>query len=167
MAVQSQVAGTGTRIEVTSLVAGMVAGAVAAVVSVGGQLAMGLRYPEAPETAWSAFVAGIAGGLLYAVLVRLVRHPARALWAVSLGVATLDSLLIIALPLPAGHGPHLGIPIVGLVVPVRQMAALVGLGHLGTRHFPAALLPADTVLHYIPAAAVAMLVPWLAGTRRG
>jgi len=167
MAVKSQAASTGARVDLTSLVAGTVAGAVAAAASVGVQLAMGVRYPEAPETAWSAFVAGIAGGLLYAVLVRLVRHPARALWAASLGIATLDSLLIIALPLPAGHGPHLGIPIEGLVVPLRQMAALVGLGHLGARHFPAALLPADTVLHYIPAAAVAALVPWLAGTRRG
>jgi len=143
------------------LVAGTTAGAVAAAVTVAAQLLMGLRYPNLKETAWSAFAAGIAGGILYDGLTRLVRSPARALWAVSLAIAACDSLLVILLPLPAGHGPHLAIPIDGLVVPIRQIAALVGLGRFGARHFPAALPPTDTVLHFVPAVAVGALVPWL------
>jgi hypothetical protein len=98
-------------------------------------------------------------GLLYALLGRLVRRPAAALWALSLAIATVDSLLIAMFPLPAGHGIHAGIPIDGLIVPVRQLAALVGVGRFGGRHFPAAFLPADTVLHFIPAVAVGLFVP--------
>jgi hypothetical protein len=166
MAAQTQFVDTEAGGPSTAVVAGMIAGLVSASASVGAQLFLAARLPEINETAWSAFVAGIAGGMLYYALVRLVRQPGRALWALSLGIATVDSALIIFLPLPAGHGPHLGIPIDGLIVPIRQMAALAGMGHLGARHFPSAYLPADTVLHYIPAVAVASLVPWLAGKRR-
>jgi hypothetical protein len=81
---------------------------------------------------------------------------------VSLGIATLDNLLIALLPLPGGHEPHLGIPIDGLLIPLRQMAALAGFGHFATRFFPVWKLPADMLMHYVPAVAVAALVPWLA-----
>ncbi len=151
---------------VAPLVAGTAAGVIAAAANIAVQLLLGVRDPSIRDTAWSAFAAGIAGGLLYLGLARVVRTPGRALWATSLAIAALDSLLVILLPLPAGHGPHLAIPIDGLVVPIRQMAALVGLGHFGPRHYPARLLPADTVLHFIPAVAVATLVPWLAGPKR-
>jgi hypothetical protein len=149
----------------TFLAAGIGAGMVAALGSVGLQLATGVRIAPLPEIAWSAFVAGIAGGLLYWVLARVVRRPVLALWGVSLGIATLDNLLIALLPLPGGHEPHFGIPIDGLVVPLRQMAALAGFGHFGAGYFPVAKLPADVVMHYVPAVAVAALVPWLAGLR--
>ena len=163
MSVQSQTLNSGAGRAVRSLGAGVVAGALAALLSAGAQLLMGARVPDLNETAWSAFAAGAAGGLLYYALLRFVRRPVDTLWAVSLAIATADSLLIALLPLPAGHGPHLAIPVDGLVVPVRQMAALAGLGHLGTRHFPGRFLAADTVLHYIPAAVVGTVVPSLAG----
>jgi hypothetical protein len=147
------------------LAAGIGAGVVAAVGSVGVQLAAGVRIAPLPEIAWSAFVAGLAGGLLYWVLAHVVRRPIPALWGVSLGIATLDNVLIALLPLPGGHEPHLGIPIDGLVIPLRQMGALAGLGHFGARFFPAAKLPADIIMHYVPAVAVAMLVPWWVGFR--
>jgi hypothetical protein len=153
----------------TSLAAGVAAGVVAGVVAAAAvaavQVLIGMRDPGLTETAWSAFVAGIAGGILYGALTRVVRSPGRALWVASLAIAAIDSLLVILLPLPAGHGPHLGIPISGLIVPVRQLAALIGLGRFGARHFPAALLPADTVLHFVPAVVVAELVPRLAGPK--
>jgi hypothetical protein len=166
MAVQNMAYEAGPRLATRSLVAGIVAGALAALLSAGAQLLMGARVPDLNETAWSAFAAGAAGGVLYYALVKFVPRPIDALWAVSLAIATIDSLLIILLPLPAGHGPHLAIPIDGLVVPVRQMGALLGWGRLGTRHFPERYLAADTVLHYIPAAVVAAVIPSLVGKPR-
>src|SRR5437879_1577184 len=155
----------GTRRQGMFLAAGIGAGVVAAVGSMGIQLATGVHIASLREVAWSAFVAGIAGGLLYWVLAHVVRHPIPALWGVSLGIATLDNLLIAFLPLPGGHEPRLGIPIDGLMIPLRQMAALAGFGHFGARFFPVAKLPADIIMHYVPAVAVAMLVPWWVGFR--
>ena len=163
---QDQAVGTTMRTGFIPLLAGTGAGIVAAAASVAVQLLMGVRYPEPAETAWSAFAAGIAGGLLYSILTRISARPVRALWAISLAIATLDSAMVAFLPMPAGHGLRLGIPVEGLIVPVRQLAALVGMGHFGVRHFPTALLPADTVIHYIPAVAVALLVPKLMGSRQ-
>src|SRR5437879_3290536 len=147
------------------LAAGIGAGAVAAVGSMGIQLATGVHIASLREVAWSAFVAGMAGRLLYWVLAHVVRRPIPALWGVSLGIATLDNLLIAFLPLPGGHEPHLGVPIDGLMIPLRQMAALAGFGHFGARFFPLAKLPADVLMHYVPAVAVAAIVPRLAGFR--
>lgn len=146
-----------------ALVAGLGTGVVGALGSVVAQLGLGVRFPLLSDTAWSAFFAGPAGGLLYAVLVGAVRRPVSVLWILSLGIATLDSLLIALLPLPAGPGLKVGIPIDGLIIPIEQLGALLGFGRLGTTHFPVMLLPADTLLHYIPALAVAVLVPWLFG----
>jgi hypothetical protein len=154
-----------TRRETMYLVAGVGAGLAAALGSVGLQLVTGVHIAPLPEVAWSAFVAGIAGGLLYRVLVRVARRPILALWVVSLGIATLDNLLIALLPLPGGHEPHLGIPIDGLLIPLRQMGALAGFGHFAARFFPAGKLSADMLMHYVPAVAVAALVPWLADFR--
>ena len=75
----------GQTIEVTRrwgmfLAAGIGAGIVAPLGTVGVQLATGVRVAPLPEIAWSAFVAGIAGGLLYWVLARVVRRPVLALW---------------------------------------------------------------------------------------
>jgi hypothetical protein len=111
-------------------------------------------------------VAGALGGLLYGWLSRISRRPVAALWVITLVVATIDSLLIAALPLPVGPNPSTGIPIVGLVVPIRQLFALVGIGRLGTHHFPAAYIAADTGTHYVTAAAVSLLVPSWARSRR-
>jgi hypothetical protein len=154
-----------TRRESMYVAAGIGAGIVAALGSVGVQLVMGVRIAPLPEIAWSAFVAGIAGGLLFRVLVGVAPRPILALWVVSLGIATLDNLLIASLPLPGGREPSLGIPIDGLLIPLRQIAALGGIGHFAARFFPTGKLPADMLMHYVPAVAVAVLVPWWAGIR--
>ena len=144
------------------LVAGLGAGSVGALGSVVAQWGLGVSFPLPSDTAVSAFFAGLAGGLLYAVLAGVVPRPASVLWILSLGIATVDSLLIAFLPLPATPGLPVGTPIDGLIIPIEQLAALLGVGHFGTTHFPVTYLPADTVLHYIPALAVAVLVPRLA-----
>lgn len=145
-----------------SVLAGVGAGAVAGVACVGAEIALHAQLPPRVPTLWSAFVAGILGGLLYGWLARVVRRPAAALWAIALAVATIDSLLIAALPPASGRGPSLGLPIVGLVAPLRQLLALVGIGHFATRRFPASSLLAFTATHYITAVAVSLLVPWWA-----
>jgi hypothetical protein len=60
-----------------------------------------------------------------------------------------------------GHEPRGGAH-TGLVTPVRQMLALIGVRHFGTRRFPQEYLTVVTVIHYISAVAVAVLVPWWA-----
>jgi hypothetical protein len=149
--------------ELRVLAAGVGAGIVAALGSVAVLLATGARTPGPQETAWSAFAAAVAGGALYAVLLRAARRPAVVLWMLSLGIATLDSAMIAFLPMPAGRGPHLAVPVDGLLVPLRQLAALAGAGAFGARRFPARDLAADTVIHFIPAIAAAALVPWWSG----
>ncbi len=145
-----------------SVLAGIGAGVVAAVACVGAEIALHASLPPRVPTLWSAFVAGILGGLLYGWLARVVRRPVAALWVIALVVATIDSLLIAALPPASGRGPSIGVPIVGLVAPLRQLLALVGIGHLGTRRFPASSLFAFTATHYITAVSVSLLVPWWA-----
>ena len=116
-------------------------------------------------TAWSAFVAGVLGGLLYAWLSRITSRPALTLWIVTLALATIDSILIITQPFPAGAGPLFGIPIWGLIVPLKQAEALLGIGHFTNEHFPARYLVSDTLLHYATAVAVSIVVPWWAGRK--
>ena len=148
-----------------SISAGAIAGVVAALVSVGAEIVMHAEAPPRVATLWSTFVAGILGGILYGWLGRVVRRPVEALWVITLAIATISTLLVAALPSASGPSPSLGIPIVGLTSPLRQLLALVGLGHFGTRHFPARYLPADATTHYITAVAVSLLVPWWAKTR--
>lgn len=142
-----------------SILAGVGAGVVAALASVGIEIVLQARSPTHLPTLWSAFVAGILGGILYGVLGRVARRPAAALWVITLAVATIESWLIAALPGAAGPGPSTGIPLQGLTVPLRQLLALVGVGHLGTRHFPSQYIVADAATHYITAVAVSVLVP--------
>ena len=146
------------------LLAGVGAGVVAALAGLAVGAVMRASIPPPFFVAWSAFAAGVLGGLLYAWLSRLLDRPAPALWIITLALATIDSALIAFLPMPAGASP-VRLPIVGLIVPLRQLAALVGIGRLGERHFPAANLAADTLMHYTTAVAVAILVPAWAGRR--
>ena len=148
-----------------SIIAGAGAGVVAALASVGAEIVMHAQAPPRVATLWSAFVAGILGGILYGWLGRVVRRPAAALWVITLVVATIDSLLIATLPGASGPNPLRGIPIVGLIAPLRQLLALAGIGHLGTRHFPASSLLPVTTTHYVTAVAVSLLVPWWANPR--
>ncbi|HLW48330.1 MAG TPA: hypothetical protein VKW09_11250 [bacterium] len=151
---------------VSPFLAGAGAGAVAGLAGVGAEMLLRAAAPTHPATLGSAFIAGILGGILYAVLGRVTRRPAAALWVITLAVATIDSLLIATEPLASGPNPSTGIPIVGLVVPARQLLALAGMGHLSTRHFPERYIVADAATHYITAVAVSLLVPWWAGPRR-
>src|ERR1700730_14473423 len=148
--------------------AGVLAGAGAGIAAALACVVLVLVLREAPPpnyTAWSAFVAGVLGGIVYAGMSRMVNRPALALWIISLTLATVDSLMIIALPLPEGPNPKIGIPIAGLIVPLRQAAALVGMGHFSDRHFPASFLVNVTAIHYATAVAVSLLVPWWAGRK--
>jgi hypothetical protein len=145
-----------------SIVAGAGAGVVAALVSVGAVIVMHAHTPPRDATFWSAFVAGILGGILYGWLGHLVPCPVAALWVITLVIATIDSLLIAIVPAASGPNPSLGIPIQGLTAPLRQLLALVGVGHLGTRHLAAGSLLAHTITHYFTAVAVSLLVPWWA-----
>lgn len=149
-----------------SILAGAGAGVVAAIAGVGAEIALRSPLPPHLATVWSAFVAGILGGVLYGVLGRLTRSPAPALWVVTLLIATIDSALIWAVPFASGRSPSISAPIAGLVAPARQLLALAGIGHLGTRHFPARYIAAATVTHYTTALAVSLLVPWWAGPRK-
>ena len=107
-------------------------------------------------------MAGLGGGLLYAGLTRVLSDPARALWVIVLVLATLDSIVIATLPGAAGSMPPALFPLAGLIAPIRQVAALLGLGHFGPRRFPSQYLLANTMIHYVTAVSVAILVPVLA-----
>src|SRR5207302_6393190 len=115
------------------LLAGVGAGVVAALAGLAVGAAMRASIPPPLFVAWSAFAAGVLGGLLYAWLSRLLNRPAPAFWIITLALATIDSALIAFLPMPAVASP-VRLPIVGLIVPLRQLAALVGIGRLGERH---------------------------------
>ena len=79
---------------------------------------------------------------------------------ITLALAAVDSLLIYFVPLPdvIETPPHL--PIYGLLVPLRMIGALVGIGRFGQDHFPSASIPQDIAVHFVTALAVALLVPW-------
>jgi hypothetical protein len=144
------------------LVAGAGAGLVAAITSVLTRFLMHALLPPLIPTVGSAFVAGLGGGLLYAGLTRVLSYPARALWVIVLVLATLDSILIATLPGAAGSMPPALFFLAGLIAPIRQVGALLGLGQFGPRRFPEQYLLAVTVIHYVTAVSVAILVPVLA-----
>lgn len=149
-----------------SIIAGIAAGVVGALVNLGLEFGTGSPFPPHVATAWSTIAAGVLGGLLYGVLTRITSRPVAALWIITLLLATIDSLLIITQPFAEGSLTIAGLPIYGLVVPLKQAAALVGLGHSGQRHAPQAYLLIDTVVHYVTAVAVSLVVPWIAKPQR-
>ena len=148
------------------LLAGAGAGVVAALTSVFAGALMRASLPPVVPAAGSAFVAGLLGGLLYAWLSRVVSRPRLVFWIVALSLATIDSIFIATLGLPEVVETPPGVPIYGLLVPLGQLAALLGIGRLGQEHFPRAFLPADAVMHYVTATAIALLVPFWAGRPR-
>ena len=141
------------------LLAGAGAGLLAAVASVLTRALMRALLPPLVPTIGSAFAAGLLGGLLYSGLSRVFRHPVRVFWVLILVLATVDSILIATLPGAAGSTPPVLYPLAGLIAPIRQVAALLGLGQFGPRRFPAQYLLANTMLHYVTAGSVAILVP--------
>ena len=143
----------------TGLLAGAVAGLVAAVTSAIIRAVFHATLPPLIPTLGSAFVAGLVGGLLYAGLTRFLDYPVRALWILVLLLATVDSVLVANFPAAAGPTPRYLFPVAGLMFPIRQLAALIGLGQFGTGRFPVQFLFANTVIHYVTAATVALWVP--------
>jgi hypothetical protein len=141
-----------------TILAGVGAGLIAAVVAVGITAIMRARIPPPNASAGSALLAGILGGILYLWLTRITVRPAFALWIISLASATVISLLVATLPFPAGRG--LPLPIPGLLVPLRQAAALVGLGRFSSGYFPKPYLPVVYAQHYATAVLISLLVPW-------
>ena len=146
------------------VLAGLGAGIVAAAATAATSL-LGGRLPPAVPAAWSGFVAGIVGGLVYAWLTRITDRPVTVLWILTLVLATADSLLIALLPLPSGSASLFGIPIIGLLVPIKQVLALVGIGHFAAFRFPARALVTDAAMHYVTAVAVSLFVPRWAGAK--
>jgi hypothetical protein len=147
-----------------SLLAGVGAGFVAAVASVAALYVLRASVPPRGPSAWSAFVAGILGGLVYALLSRVTSRPRAALWITTLGLATIISIVVATLPFPQGS-VRFPIPIAGLLVPLRQVLALIGLGQFSDRRFPAAFLHVAIIQHYVTAVAVSLLVPRVARGR--
>ena len=143
----------------TGLLAGAVAGILAAVASGIIRAVFHATLPPLIPTIGSAFVAGLVGGLLYAGLTRFLDYPVGALWILVLLLATVDSILVAVLPAAAGRTPPFLFPLAGLLFPIRQLTALIGLGQFGTGRFPAQFLFANTVIHYVTAASVAFVVP--------
>jgi hypothetical protein len=102
---------------------------------------------------------------MYAWISRITTRPALTFWIITLVLATIDSVFIAVLPFPEGSGTFLGIPIVGLIVPIKQGLALIGIGHFGQHHYPKSDLAVATATHYITAVVISLLVPWWAGPK--
>lgn len=143
--------------------AGVGAGILAAAVSVGVTAVLHAPVPPSSSTAASAFTAGVLGGVLYAWLSQNMRSPVLTLWITSLAVATAISVVVARLPFPALPDVPSRIPLpIGLLVPLTQMAALVGIGRFTPQHFPAAYLSVAITQHYVTAVVVSFVVPRLA-----
>ena len=146
------------------LLAGIGAGLVAAVACVLLARITHARIPPVQPTFGSASIGGVLGGLVFAAWSRVVSRPVMALWITTLALATGISVAIATLPFPAAR-MQLPIQIPGLLVPLQQLAALVGLGRFGTVRFPAQFLPVTIGMHYLTAVAVSLLVPRWSGRR--
>ena len=147
-----------------ALLAGVGAGIIAAAACLLVLLILHAEIPPRRASALSAFAAGVLGGLLYALWSRVTRRPGAALWTTTLVLATAISVLVAMLPFPQGSS-RFPIPIAGLLVPFRQVLALVGLGQFSDRRFPAQFLHVAITQHYVTAVAVSFLVPWWARRR--
>jgi hypothetical protein len=145
-----------------ALLGGVVAGVVAALGVIGAVALMGSRAPAPSVAGASSFVAGVAGGILYAIFGG-TRRPALWLWVSMLALATLWSALVAEVHAPAG-GPNVPY-VVGIMVPLRQIGGLLGLLKLGPRGFPAPLVRVFVVTHYVAAALVSLVVPAVAPAR--
>jgi hypothetical protein len=148
-----------------SLVAGIGAGAAAGVVNIGLLALMHARLPPAEATGGSSVVAGGLAGIMYWAWTRLSTRPVAALWVTSLLIATVDTAVVFALPFPTA-ARHIRVRgLAGLVTPVLQMLALVGIGGSAPAHLPGAVRPAYVVVHYATAAIVSLLIPLIVRPR--
>jgi hypothetical protein len=148
-----------------ALAAGIGAGAAAGLINIGLLELSHSRLPPVLGTAGSSVVAGVLGGLVYALWSRISPRPVPALWLTSLLVATLDTIVIFTLPAPTA-GRHLGLaPLAGIVTPLLQILALFGIGGSSSFHLPASFRGIYLAVHYITAIVVSLLIPMFAPPR--
>lgn len=147
--------------------AGIGAGAVAGLVNVGLLMLLHAHIPPVVATGWSSVVAGALGGLVYAMWSRISPRPVAALWLTSLLVATIDTIVVFALPFPA-TGRHIGLaPLSGIVTPLLQILALFGIGGSSRGHLPTSFRGIYLEVHYITAVMVSLLIPVFARPKSG
>ena len=145
-----------------TFLAGVGAGAAAGLVNIGLLASMHAHLPPVNATGWSSVVAGALGGIVYWAWSRISPRPVAALWLTSLLVATVDTVVVFALPFPVA-GRHLGIgSLAGVATPLLQILALFGIGGSSSMHLPEAAQPAYAAVHYATAIVVSALTPVLA-----
>jgi hypothetical protein len=148
-----------------SVIAGIGAGAAAGAVNIGLLALMHARLPPVEATGVSSLVAGGLAGIMYWAWTRLSTRPVAALWITSLVIATVDTAVVFALPFPTA-ARHIRVPgLAGLVTPVLQMLALVGIGGSAPAHLPSAARPAYVVVHYVTAAIASWFIPLIVRPR--
>lgn len=145
-----------------SLIAGVGAGAVAALAVLGAASLMHARIPPPTPAAGSAFAAGVLGGILFWLLSLGSRRAVLWLWVASLFAATAISLVVALLPRASLPLPHALFFMAGLLGPLGQILALLGAAKFGSGHFPPQGLQAAITMHYVVAVATCLLVPWWA-----
>ncbi len=146
-----------------ALLAGIVAGIVAALGVIGAVALLHSRAPTPTIAGASTFVAGIVGGILYGIYGAGGRRPALWLWLSMLVLATGWSLLVSRVHAPVG-GPNVPY-VVGILMPLKQIGGLLGLVKLGPRAFPPALVRVFIVTHYVAAVLISLIVPAVAPAR--
>ena len=150
-----------------ALAAGIGAGAAAGLVNVGLVVMLRAHLPPLIATGGSSVFAGALGGLVYWVGTRITTRPVAALWLTSLLVATADTVVVLTLPFPtAERYVHIA-PLAGIVTPLLQILALVGVGGSSSGHLPANARPAYLAVHYATALVVSLFVPALARMKSG
>ena len=153
---QARVAGVSVP---AALLAGVGAGVVAGLINVAILLFTHNHLPPIRGTFGSCVLAGALAGLVYAIWTRVSPRPVAALWVTALLIATIDTVLIFALPFPTA-GRRLGLgAIAGIVTPLLQILALFGIGRFGRGHMPGSFLGIYTSVHYLTAVVVSLLIP--------
>lgn len=148
-----------------ALLAGIGAGIVAGLINVAILLLTHYHIPPIRGTFGSGVLAGALAGLVYAIWTRVSPRPVAALWLTALLVATIDTVIIFALPFPTA-GRRLGLgAIAGIMTPLLQILALFGIGHFGREHMPGSFLGIYSVVHYLTAIVVSLLIPALVRPR--
>lgn len=140
-----------------ALAAGAAIGLLAAALDVAEVAVLGAKSPPALASAGAGFAAGVLGSLVYWWFARSLRRPDAALWITTIALATAIGVLEVTLPAAAGGVGWL--PLAGLIAPLKQLGAAIGLLHFGAGHFPAAFVRVTVPMNYIPAILVAGLMP--------
>lgn len=142
-----------------ALLAGIGAGIAAGLINIAILQLTHSHIPPIQGTFGSSVLAGAVAGLVYAIWTRVSPRPVAALWVTAILVATIDTVIIFALPFPAA-GRRLGLgEIAGIMTPALQILALFGIGHFGRGHLPGSFLGIFSSVHYLTAIVVSLLIP--------